>query len=164
MARYTAGWQAITAAAVADAVTFTAGQAPGFLRSGGASQYNKIDEVYVGGEDSVSTPTQMSLARTSTISVGTLSVGTLALGDAMATAPGTIPSFGSTAATTFPQRSAALFLLNLSLNTHGGIVRWQARYKEEITLFGATASLGEVIVSNKAGSGKTSGHILLEAV
>lgn len=163
-ARYNAGWSSITAAAVADTTSFTAGQAPGSLRCGGATQQHKINEVTVTGEDTASTPTSMWLARTSTISVGALSVGTLALADFNATAPATVPSWGSTAATTFPQRSSTLYLLDCGLNTYGGIFRWQARYGEEITAFGNTASGGEVCVSSKAGTGKTSGHILFEAV
>lgn len=164
MARYSATWSTITAAQVADTTTFTAGQAPGFLRCGGATQMHKINEVYIGGEDTASTPTSMILARTSTISVGALSVGNLALQDFVGTAPATAPSWGSTAATTFPQRSSTLYLLQLSLNTYGGIARWQARYGEEITSYGNTASGGEVILSSKTGTGKTSGHILFEAV
>jgi hypothetical protein len=145
-------------------VAFTAGQLPGFLRSGGATQQLKINEVYIGGEDTASTPTQMILARTSTISVGALSVGNNALVDAVATAPGTTASWGSTAATTFGQRSATLYLLQPSLNTYGGIARWQARYGEEISAYGNTASLGEVCLSAKTGTGKTSGHVLYEVV
>lgn len=164
MARYSATWSGITAAAVADTVAFTAGQLPGFLRAGGATQSLKINEVYVGGEDTASTPTQMILARTSTISVGALSVGNNALLDPSATAPGTLAGWGSTAATSFGQRSATLYLLQPSLNTYGGIARWQARYGEEIGVFGNTASLGEVCLSSKAGAGKTSGHILYEVV
>lgn len=164
MARYSAAWSGITAAAVADTTAFTAGQAPGFLRSGAATQQLKINEVYVGGEDTASTPTTMILARTSTISVGALSVGTSALVDFTATAPGTVASWGSTAATTFPQRSSTLYLLQPSLNTFGGIARWQARYGEEISVYGNTASGGEVCLSSKVGAGKTSGHILYEVV
>ena len=165
MARYSANWSSITAAAVADTVAFTAGQLPGMLRCGGATQQHKISEVSISGlEPSASNATDMILARTSTISVGALSVGNLALLDAVSTAPGTAPSWGSTAATTFPQRSATLYLLEPALNAYGGIYRWQARYGEEITSYGATASLGEVIVSSKTGTGKTSGHILFEAV
>jgi hypothetical protein len=165
MARYNAAWSNITAAVVNDTTTFTAGQAPGFLRCGGATQQHKINEVYVGGlEASASNATEMVLARTSTISVGALSVGTLALSDFNATAPGTAPSWGSTAATTFPQRSATLYLLSLALNAYGGIARWQARVGEEITSYGNTASGGEVCLSSKQGTGKTSGHILFEAV
>jgi hypothetical protein len=164
MARYSATWSTITAAAVADTVSFTAGQAPGFLRSGAATQELRINEVYIGGEDTASTPTSMILARTSTISVGSLSVGNLAVTDFKSTAPGTVPAWGSTAATTFPQRSSTLYLLNLSLNTFGGIARWQARYGEELTVYGNTASGGEVALSSKTGTGKTSGHILFEVV
>jgi hypothetical protein len=54
--------------------------------------------------------------------------------------------------------------LNLSLNAYGGIARWQARVGEEISSFGNTASGGEVSLSSKLGTGKTSGHILFEAV
>ena len=164
MARYSGTWTGITAAAVADTTTFTAGQAPGFLRSGAATQMLRVNEVYIGGEDTASTPTTMILARTSTISVGALSVGNNALTDATSTAPGTTAAWGSTAATTFPQRSATLYLLDLSLNTYGGIARWQARYGEEITAYGNTASLGEMVLSSKTGTGKSSGHILYEVV
>ena len=164
MARYNASWSTITAAAVADTVAFTAGQLPGFLRNGGATQAHRINEVYIGGEDTASLACAMSLARTSTISVGALSVGNLALADFNATAPGTAPAFGSTAATTFGQRSSTLYLLALSLNTYGGIARWQARYGEEIGTFGNTAAGGEVCLSSKSGTGKTSGHMLFEAV
>ena len=164
MARYSATWSGITASAVADTTTFTAGQAPGFLRSGGATQELRINEVYIGGEDTASNATSMILARDSTISVGALSVGNLAVADFKSTAPGTVPSWGSTAATTFPQRSSTLYLLNLSLNTFGGIARWQARYGEELTVYGNTASGGEVSLSSKTGTGKTSGHILFEVV
>jgi hypothetical protein len=164
MARYTSTWSAITAAAVADTTTFTAGQAPGFLRSGSATVQCRINEVYIGGEDTSSTPTQMILARTSTISVGALTVGNSALTDVNAQAPTAVPSWGSTAATTFPQRSSTLYLLQPSLNTFGGIARWQARYGEEITVQGTTASFGEVCLSSKVGAGKTSGTIIYEVV
>lgn len=164
MARYSATWSTITATAVPDTTPFTAGQAPGFLRSG-ANQYNKINEVYIGGEDTSSTPTSMILARTSTLSVGALSVGNLQLMDAIGLAPATTPNWGSTAATTFPQRSATGYLLQLTFNTFGGITRWQARMGEEITLLGVATPAqpaAEVCLSSKTGAGKTSGHILFE--
>lgn len=165
MARYSATWSQITAAAVNDTTTFTAGQAPGFLRSGGATQELRVNEVYIGGlENAASNRTEMILARTSTISVGALSVGNLAVVDFKSTAPGTTPSWGSTAATTFPQRSSTLYLLNLSMNAYGGIARWQARVGEEIVAYGNTASGGELCLSSKLGTGITSGHILFEVV
>src|SRR6266404_4259728 len=128
MARYTATWSAVTAAALADTVAATNATYPGSLRSGGATLGYRINEVYIGGEDTASTPTQMILARASTISVGALSVGNNALSDFNSTAPGTVPSWGNTAATSGAQRSSTLYLLQPSLNTYGGIARWQARY------------------------------------
>ncbi len=164
MARYSSNWTTITATAVADTVAFTAGQCPGFLRSGNATVKCRIGEVYIGGEDTSSTPTTMIVARTSTISVGALSVGTSALQDVDSIGPATAPSWGSTAATTFPQRSSTLYLLNLSLNTFGGISRWQARPGEELTCQGTTATAGEILISSKTGAGKTSGHIIYEVL
>jgi hypothetical protein len=164
MARYSATWSGITAAAVADTVAFTAGQHPGTLRSGSAAVLLKVNEVYIGGEDTASTPTQMIFARNSTLSVGALSVGNNQLLDALAQAPTAVASWGSTAATTFPQRSATGYLLQLSLNTYGGIARWQARYGEEISIIGTTQPLGDASLSSKAGTGKTSGHIIYELV
>lgn len=166
MAKYTGHWFGITAAAVADTTTFTAGQAPGFLRAG-ANQFLKINEVQITGEDSASLACSMLLARTSTLSVGALTVGNLTLDDAIATAQSTLPNWGSTAATTFPQRSSSAYLLNCGLNTWGGQFRWQARFGEELTQLGVAtpaAPAAETIISSRAGAGKTSGHILFEAV
>jgi hypothetical protein len=123
-----------------------------------------VNEIYIGGEDTASTPTQMIFARSSTASTGALSVGTNALMDVQGTAPGTVASWGSTAATTFDKRSSTLYLLQLSLNTYGGIARWQARYGEEITIYGASDNIGECSLSSKVGTGKTSGHIIYEVV
>src|SRR5437773_1169108 len=108
MARYSAAWSAVTAAALADTVAATNATYPGSLRGGGAAVLAKINEVYIGGEDTASTPTQMILARTSTVSVGALSVGTNAALDAQGTAPGTLMNWGNTAATSGGQRAATL--------------------------------------------------------
>jgi hypothetical protein len=164
MARYSAAWSAVTAAALADTTGSTDATYPGSLRGAGASVLGKINEVSISGEDTSSTPTQMILARTSTISTGAQTVGTNALLDVQGTAPGTLFTWGNTVATVKPQRSSTLYLLATSLNTYGGIYRWQARYGEEITLFGNAANAGEVLLSSKVGTGKTSGHILYEVV
>ena len=164
MARYSASWQTVTAAALADTTNATDATYPGVLRGAGASVLGRINEVYIGGEDTASTPTSMSLARTSTISTGAVTVGNNALLDVKGTAPGTVFGFGNTVATTKPQGSSTLYLLNLSLNTFGGIARWQARYGEEITVFGNASNAGEVSLSSKTGTGKTSGHIIYEVV
>ena len=73
MARYSASWQTVTAAALADTTNATDATYPGVLRGAGASVLGRINEVYIGGEDTASTPTSMSLARTSTISTAALS-------------------------------------------------------------------------------------------
>lgn len=164
MARYSASWSAVTAAALADTTNSVDATYPGSLRGAGASVLGKINEVSISGEDTASTPTQMILARTSTISTGALSVGNNALVDVQATAPGTVFNWGNTIATTKAQRAATLYLLQPGLNTYGGIYRWQARYGEELTLFGNGANAGEVLLSSKVGTGKTSGHILYEVV
>jgi hypothetical protein len=90
MARYSATWTTVTAAALADTVAATNATYPGSLRGGGASVLGKINEVEIGGEDTASTPTTFILARSSTLSVGALSVGNNALMDVQSTAPGTI--------------------------------------------------------------------------
>ena len=164
MARYAASWSAVTAATLADTTNTTDAAYPGSLRGAGSTVMSKINEVYIGGEDTASTPTQFILARTSTISTGALTVGNNALMDVNATAPGTVMNWGNTIATTKAQRAATLYLLQPSLNTYGGISRWQARYGEEITTYGNANNAGEVLLSAKTGTGKTSGHIIYEVV
>lgn len=163
MARYSLGYQTKTMVAVADTTNFTDNGYATFLQGGNGTMQAKINEVYIGGEDTASTPTTMTLARDSTVAATGISGNTNALLDASATAPGTLMTFGS-ASTTKPQRSSTLHLLQPSLNTYGGISRWQARYGEEITVVGNTASLGEVSLSSVTGTGKISGHILYELV
>lgn len=165
MARYTAAWSNVTAAALVDTLAATNATYPGSLRGGGASVLGRINEVYIGGmETAASNATDMVLARASTLSVGTLSVGTNALVDVQATAPGTIFSWGNTAVTSGAQRAATLYLLGLALNCYGGISRWQARVGEEITAFGTAVNAGELMLSAKTGTGKSSGHIIYEVV
>jgi hypothetical protein len=166
MARYSATWESVTCVAYSDGTIHTTGtNYPGSLRGGTASQQCKVNEVYIGGESGASNPTSMVLARTNPISAGALSVGNNVLMDVTATAPSTAASWGSTAATTYPTRTAANYLLGLSLNTYGGIARWQARYGEEISIYGnATNSSSEVVLSSRVGTGLTSGHIIYEVV
>jgi hypothetical protein len=165
MARYSAAWSNVTSAALADTIAATNAAYPGTLRGPGAAGLARINEVYIGGmETAASNATDMILARASTISVGALSVGTNALLDAQATATATPHLWGNTAATSGPQRAATLYLLGLALNAYGGIARWQARVGEEITLFGNAVNVGEVFISAKTGTGKTSGHMIYETV
>lgn len=163
MARYSLTFQSKTMVAVADTAAMTDSGYATFLQGGGAAMQLKLNEVYIGGEDTASTPTVMVLARDSTVAATGISGNMNALVDATSTAPGTVAVFGCVS-TTKPQRSSTLHLLQLSLNTYGGISRWQARYGEEIVMYGASASLGEVSLSSVTGTGKVSGHILYEVV
>jgi hypothetical protein len=164
MARYSATFSSVTVAALADTVAATNATYPGSLRNGSATMQTKINEIYIGGESGASNPCSMILARSSTLSVGALSVGNNALMDFNSTAPGTLASWGNTAATSGAQRSSTLYSLGLSVNAYGGIARWQARYGEEITTFGNTAPGGEVLLSSKTGTGQFSGHMIYELV
>ena len=165
MARYSSSWSGVTCVALPDAASATVDtQYPGSLRGGSATTLARISEVDIAGEDSASTPTQMILARTSVVSTGALTIGNNTLLDVQATAPGTVMSWGNTIATTKAQRSPTLYLLQPSLNTWGGIHRWQARMGEEITVFGNANNAGEALLSSKVGGGKTSGHIIYELV
>lgn len=166
MARYSLGFQSKVMIATADAASLTSNGYAAFLQGGSGTMQLKVNEVYIAGESAASNPTTMAFGRDSTVGVTSITaVGNFnALLDASAVAPGTIAVFGS-GATTNPQRSATLgHLLMPTLNAFGGIARWQARYGEEITAIGNTASLGELSLSAVTGTGQVSGHVLYELV
>jgi hypothetical protein len=161
MARYSVSWATNTAVAVADANAFTDAGYPTFIQGGNSTQRLSIYEVYMGGEDTAATACTYIVARDSTVAATAISGNFLANLDGSGTAPGTLPVYGSTS-TTKPQRSSTLHLLGLSFNTFGGIVRWVAAPGSELITVGNTASLGEISISSKTGTGKTSGHVLFE--
>jgi len=165
MARYSGTWTTVTCTATANSPTDLADSTYcASLQGAGATVLVKINEVYIGGESAASVPTTMILARDAQIATGSLTGNTNALADVQSTAPGTIASFFNAAATLKPRRSATLHLLHLSLNTYGGIARWQARYGEELTVYGQTANIGQVSLSSITGNGISSGHMLYEVV
>lgn len=163
MARYALTYQTKTMVAVADTAAMTDSGYATFLQGGSATMRLAVNEIYIGGEDTASTPTTMVFSRDSTVAATGLSGNMNAILDASNTAPGTVAVFGCVS-TTKPQRSSTLHLLQLSLNTYGGIARWQARYGEEITIVTATQPLGEASLSSVTGTGKISGHLLYELV
>jgi len=166
MAKYSFGFTSITPTAFANTTNLTDSTYPGFLQGGNGTQRLQVSEIFMGGEASASSsPTIMKFARDSTVAATAISGGTNALLDGSGTAPATAPVAGN-AATTKPQRSATLNLLNLSVNVYGGIVRWVAAPGYEISIVGNTASLGEASLSAFTGGtpGALSGHILYEAV
>lgn len=161
MARWSANVPTWTPVAVADTTNFTdAGHMS--LQGGSTTQVNKVIEVYLGGHAAASAPTIMLLARHSTVGA-TLSVGRLAALDP-ATAALAAPPVVFNTATTKPQRSATLSLLNLSFNAFGGIIRWVAGPGQEIGMLGNAASFGELGLSAFTGGtpGLTGSHLIFE--
>lgn len=161
MAKYAVNWTTVTATAVANTTNFTDSGYYTFLQGGNSTQRLSVYEIYLGGEDTSSTPTTVKVARDSTVAATSISGNTMALLDGSATAPGTVAVYGNVS-TTKPQRSSTLQLLTLSFNTYGGIVRWVASPGSELAVVGNTASLGEMSISSITGAGKTSGHVLFE--
>ena len=163
MARYSVSWTTKTMVVVADgANNYTDNGYAFFLLGGSATQLIKVNEIYIGGEDTASTPCQMVYSRDHVIGATGISGTTLSALDVQTTAP-TAPINGNVS-TTKPQRVATGHLLNLSLNTYGGIARWQARYGEEISQYGTAVSVGETSLSSVTGTGKVSSHIIYEVV
>lgn len=168
MAKYSGTWTSVTATAIADTTALTDNNYPYALQGGTSTQRNQISEVMIGGEATASAVAVLKLARDSTASA-TLVAGTggkaPVLLDGSGTAPATAP-LGGNSASTDPQRSSTLHLLNASFNMFGGIWRWIANPGYEISMVGNTASLGDMSLSGFTGTGAaaTSGHILFETL
>lgn len=163
MAKYSMTWQTTTAVAVADTTAMTDAGYEGFLQGGSATMRLVVSEIYIGGEDTASTVNTIAVSRDSTVAATGLSGNKNAVLDGSNTAPGTVAVYGNTS-TTKPQRSATLHLLQLSMNSFGGIVRWVAAPGSEIAVVTATQPLGELSISHVTGTGKTSGHVIYEVV
>ena len=154
MARYSLAFSSQATVGTADTVALTANK---YVALGGNSSTMqlKINEVQCGGEATAASAVQIYvLGRDSTVAATSLTGTDLynALMDATSTAPGTVALFSSSS-TTKPQRSSTLgHLLRHSFNAYGGLVRWQARQGEEITIVGNSASLGEVSYSGYTGT------------
>lgn len=163
MARYTLASQSVTLAAVADAANMTDNGYPFFLQGGSSTMQLRINEVQCGGESTSSATAIMVFGRDSTVAATGISGCTNAADDATTTAPGTLATFGRVS-TTKPQASSTLgHLLQHSFNAFGGLVRWQARQGEELTIIGNTASLGECSYRGFTGSsGIVSCHLKYE--
>ena len=169
MARYSVSFASVTTTSggKADTTVYVSGGYPFFLQGGSSTMQLKVNEIQAGGEATAASAVQvLQFGRDSTVGVTAISGCYNALLDGSATAPGTVAVYGN-AATTNPQRSATLgHLINHSFNSYGGLVRWQARQGEEITVIGNTASLGEVSYSPGPNNvaGPISGHCLYELV
>lgn len=168
MAKYAGNWTSVTATAIADTTALTDNNYPYCIQGGTSTQRNLVSEIMIGGEAAASAVAVLKFARSSTASA-TLVAGTggkvPVLLDGSGTAPATAP-LGGNSASTDPQRSSTLHLLNFSFNMFGGIARWVASPGYEIAIVGNTASLGDATLSGFTGTGAaaTSGHILFETV
>ena len=167
MARYSASFLSQTSVNTADTSSLTALKYIA-LQGASATMQMKVNEIQSGGEASSSAIVSYSFGRSSTVGTATLSLSGafLALMDATGTA-GTAPAVYNTTTGTEPQRSSTLgHLVMHSYNAFGGLVRWQARQGEEITIFSASATAGECTYSGNTACAATtlSGHIIFEVV
>lgn len=168
MAKYAGNWTSVTATAIADTTALTDNNYPYCIQGGTSTQRNLVSEIMIGGEAAASAVAVLKFARNSTASA-TLVAGTggkvPVLLDGSGTAPATAP-LGGNSASTDPQRSSTLHLINFSFNMFGGVVRWVASPGYEIAIVGNTASLGDAALSGFTGTGAaaTSGQVLFETV
>lgn len=168
MARYSFSAENQTAVATADTSSLTTLKFMG-LQGGTSTQQLKVNEIQSGGEASSSSIISYSFGRSSTVGTATLSLSGAynALMDATGTAPATVAAAYNTTSGTYPQRSSTLgHLIKHSYNAFGGLVRWQARQGEEITIYGASATAGECTYSGigNCQTGPISAHIIYEVV
>lgn len=163
MAKYSLTFQTKTMVAVADTNAFTDSGYATFLQGGSATQRLVVQEIYIAGEDTASLVDTLVWSRDSTVAATAISGNMNAVIDATAAASGTVAVFGCVS-TTKPQRSSTLHLLQLSLNTFGGILRYVPSPGNEPSVYSATQPLGESSLSSVTGTGKISGHVIYEAV
>ena len=167
MAKRTFSLASWTTTAVADTVAMTGGGYAA-MQGGSATQRTKIQEVYLGGQSTASSPAYMTLARDSTVGVTptALTTGQYDGPNDPATAALAAPVVPFTTASTQPQRAASVGRLNFSFNAFGGVVRWVAAPDEEFWILGNTASNGEVSLSAYTGGGGSvlGSHIIYESL
>lgn len=123
----------------------------------------RITEVMVSGEAAAAALALMKLARDSTVGA-TLSNGAGAAIAALSSGAPTVRATTFDTATTKPQSSATLHLLQLSLQAFGGVIRWVAAPGQEIYQVGNAVNVGETSLDAFTGSGTPtiSSHIHFE--
>lgn len=157
----------ITPTGTADAAALLDNTFLGCLLGASATQRTNVSLVHIGGLASSTAPTPIVLARDSTIAV-TLVAGT-GFRDAPLdpeTAALAAPVVVGNSAATDPQRSATLHLLELALNAYGGIAKWECAPGSEISMVGATASIGQMSLSAFTGGtpGLVSSNLIYETL
>lgn len=149
MAKWSSNEPSWTTANTADA-TNLADTTYHALTGGVAGDKRLVADIIITGAASASAPNIMLVARTSTIGA-TLSVGRTAALDP-ATAALTNPPVTYNTATTKPQRSATLSLLDIAINAFGGAFRWAAVPGYELGFLGVAVNTGECNISAFTGS------------
>lgn len=139
------------------------------LAASGAGAGLQVSEIFIGGQASASSINLMQWARDSTVGA---SVAALAAPNSDGFMNAALASALSSsmvsyvAATTAPQRSAAISQarLHLNLNSFGGIVRWVAYPGEEWWITGVTVNTSESSLSAYTGGsvGAIGAHIVYE--
>lgn len=150
MAKRVVSVTTMTPSATADTTNLVDATYPFILQGGSATQRTNLLELFAGGQAGASSPTIMVLGRDSQVASGTNTNGTGQNDAAMDAATAALAApvvTGNSNATNKPQRSSTLKLLNQSYNAFGGILRWVAAPGEEISIVGASASLGEISFS-----------------
>ncbi len=161
--------QSWTASAAGSALT-TAATYMG-MTGGTTTQIVDIDEVLISGTAAASTIGAFQLVPSSAVTAGALSISAIGSDGPMivnATALATVVSVYNTAATTQPTPSSATTVprVNLTLNTFGGIIRWNAAPTQQFTMIGSAVNLGILVLYNSStGNGVTTtanAHIIYE--
>jgi hypothetical protein len=167
MARRIVSITTLTPTAFGDTTNMTSATYVCIVQGGNGTQENRIQEISLSGQAaSSSSPTFMLLSRDSTVgTTNTYGTGQMDAAMDFATAAlSAVPLTGNTNATA-PQRSSTLHLLNCSLNAFGGVYFWRANKWDECpTIYGNTASLGEVSLSAFTGGtpGAIGAHLIYE--
>lgn len=156
--------------AVADNAVFTD---TGYMALQGASgtQLTKVEEIYVGGQATVASPTYLVFARDSTVGVTLTALASPNKNGPVHASSAALAAVvvGFIASTTKPKRDNSVTggSLNLAYNAYGGAVRWQAAGPDDaFVLLGNTASFGEASLSAFTGGtpGLCGAHIKYETV
>lgn len=152
----TPGW---TPVAHADGAASLADNSYHALRTETSNQV-KVTEVFIGGEATSSTVNRMSVRRISTnISTPTNKTPAPLHPWSAASAANHV-----SAATTGPTIASTVHLLDLALNTFGGIIRWVAHPGEELWALNSTAPNGEIVLDSISGTGLVSTNMIFEEI
>lgn len=168
MSKRVFGVATFTPTATADTTNFTNGTYMA-LAAAAAGAGLLVSEIFIGGQASASSVNLMQFSRDSTVGASTAALaapnsdGFVNPALASALSAGMVPFV---AATTAPQRSAAIgqARLHLNLNAFGGIVRWVAYPGEEWWITGVTVNTSESSLSAFTGGsvGAIGAHIVYE--